>query len=155
MGSTYNKINNLYNIDYNIIDSLNYGSYRQHNFNSLMSVTNPFGNYIDINSLEKFCNYNLGVNTTKNIINKNTENINDNFSSNEIKINEIFFRIYKNINKNNYLFFSNIQYPSFHIDLNYENDSKQYNNVYKYNLLEKKKNKNYLYNQSFLNNIEE
>jgi hypothetical protein len=60
----FEKINNLYlNVNHLNNDSYNYGIHRQHNFASLNSTLPSYSTLVDKNSLNKFFQYSLSVNT--------------------------------------------------------------------------------------------
>jgi hypothetical protein len=62
----YDNIRDLYLSDSNSQDSNYYGIRRQHNFNSISSVTNNFNSNLDNNSLAKLTNYNFNISTVNN-----------------------------------------------------------------------------------------
>jgi len=75
----YNKINSLYNLESNLLESMSYGSARQHNFNSLKSIPNTNTSLLDPNSFNKYNNYNLNI---SNSLNNNVVNIDYFFNNN-------------------------------------------------------------------------
>jgi len=56
----YNKLSNLYNNNSNLTNTGSYGTYRQHNFNSLNSVSNMFTNHIDEKAISISGSWNVG-----------------------------------------------------------------------------------------------
>ena len=64
----YSKINSLYMNENLYSDSLNYGLKRQHNLTSIAATTNTYSTFLDKNSMDKYLNYNLQLNSS---INKN------------------------------------------------------------------------------------
>jgi hypothetical protein len=100
----FEKINNLY-LSVNSLnnDSYNYGIHRQHNFTSLNSTLPSYSTLVDKNSLNKFFDYSLSVNT------ENNNKISNGVSYNSISENNIKLNKYSNVvlNKlNNNLFLS-------------------------------------------------
>ena len=66
--SRYNKIWNLYLSEADSTSSINYGTYRQHNFNPIKSSSNMWTTSLDRNCLDKLMCYNLGTSTPENRI---------------------------------------------------------------------------------------
>jgi hypothetical protein len=130
---TFNKLNNLYVNDSLLSESTNYGIRRQHNYNSLMSIQNLSNSVLDKKSVNKYYNYNLNYN-------KSFENLEySNLYNLESKINN-FLNKTNFINKN-MKFLNYIHFPDLNTFLNRYSDSKQFANLFKYNLgnLSKKK----------------
>jgi len=60
----YGKINDLYLSNSDSQDSMYYGTRRQHNFNSISSLTNNFNSNLDNKSLNTMLSYNSGFQTS-------------------------------------------------------------------------------------------
>jgi hypothetical protein len=100
----FEKISNLYlNINSINNNSYNYGIHKQHNFTSLNSTLPAYSTLVDKNSLNKFFEYSLSVNT------KNNSLLSNNISYNSINEGNNSLNQYSNtiLNKlNNNLFLS-------------------------------------------------
>jgi hypothetical protein len=145
--SNYQRISTLYNTDYKLMTSLNYGIYRQHNYNSILSSTKNVSTTLDKNSIDKFLSYNLNYNDSRNnglndystlsdynhlLHTKNstlTNNINNFFSNKPVK--------HVNLSLT-----SDTQYPTLNSFLGSETDAKQQTNTINFlpqNFLKKQK----------------
>jgi hypothetical protein len=151
----YSKLSNLYFNDVDVLDSLNYGTFRQHNYISSKSLNNNFLSKIDSKNINKFLNYNYNINyNSKSSVNdlSNIKLHNRNSKNNFLKVNEMVNTL--NLSKNK-LYTQFLNYPTKTSLLNSENDAKQYNNTIKYNLNLKFNKKNFLgkdYINSFTDN---
>jgi len=146
--SSFNKVSRLYNIDSNLIDSLSYGTYRQQTYNSLSSTTNLFTSYIDNISLDKYLNYNLNtrrtVDETMNYKIDALNNFNQSRRENLFIVNDFYLHLNNILNIRNIMFDRVLRYPLFTTFINYELDSKQYSNIFKYMLNPNLKQRSYL-----------
>jgi hypothetical protein len=130
---TFNKLSSLYINDNLLNESVNYGIRRQHNYNSLMSIQNLSNSVLDKKSVNKYYTYNLNYT-------KSFENLEyGKFYNLEFKINNFLNKT--NFNNNNIKFLNYIRFPEVNSFLNRYSDSKQFSNLFKYNLniLPKKK----------------
>lgn len=138
--SNYQRISLLYNTDFKLMSSLNYGICRQHNYNSLMSSTKSPLTTLDKHSIDKYLSYNL--NTHK----SNAEPVNDyshisDHSHTKRNAPDAVTSYGKNVS--NYLsnkspdnrhqsLSTSTQYPTLNSFINSETDSKQTTNTLKF-----------------------
>lgn len=131
----YQKIANLYLNDTLPNNSPSYGTFRQHNYSSMLSTTNSFNSLLDSNSLNKFMEYNL---ETPNKSKSTTLGYNLGTSSREnvLNTNSNTLRLLNLTDKNsmsaNYSLQKLVNYPTTTSLFSAETDSKQLNNSFKY-----------------------
>ena len=131
----YQKIANLYLNDTLPNNSPSYGTFRQHNYSSMMSTTNSFNSLLDNKSLNKFMEYNLD---TPNTLNSSTMSYNLNTASRENVLNtdsntlRLLNLTDKSAESSNYSLEKLVNYPTTTSLLSSETDAKQLNNSFKY-----------------------
>lgn len=131
----YQKIANLYLNDTLPNNSPSYGTFRQHNYSSMMSTTNSFNSLLDNKSLNKFMEYNLDTTSTAN---SNSMGYNLNTASRENVLNtdsntlRLLSLTDKSSESSNYSLQKLVNYPTTTSLLSAEIDSKQLNNSFKY-----------------------
>lgn len=131
----YKKIANLYLNDTLPNNAASYGTFRQHNYSSVMSTTNTFNSLLDNKSLNKFMEYNLDHKSTKqtnslhyNMSTSPRDKVLDT-SSNTLRLLNLTDE--KSLTSNSSLG-KLIQYPTSTGFLSAESDSKQLSNPFKY-----------------------
>lgn len=152
----YKKIANLYLNDTLSNNAASYGTFRQHNYSSVMSTTNTFNSLLDNKSLNKFMEYNLDHKSTKqtnslhyNMSTSPRDKVLDT-SSNTLRLLNLTDE--KSLTSNSSLG-KLIQYPTSTGFLSAESDSKQLSNPFKY-LLNNKWSKKTFINNRFVSNNE-
>jgi len=133
----YNKISNLYMNDLSLLNSSNYGTFRQHNYVTPKSLSNTFLTKIDNQNINKFLNYNYSI------LNQNTRSVTD-LSQNNLNLREgvlapkVSIKVNEMLNifnfKNNIVKLQLLNYPTKMSIINSTNDQKHYNNPLKYTL---------------------
>jgi hypothetical protein len=138
--SNYARIASLYNTDLKLASASTYGMYRQHTYNSLLSISKNKNLVIDPLSISKFYDYNLN----KACLNNKTLSDNSGYAnytyegSNTLTL-DFFSKVKTNIflNKNNFI----LNYPLYLSIMGSETDSKPFTNPFKAsNTIIKKKN---------------
>lgn len=155
--SKYKNLSNLYINDLLFTDSYLYGLKRQHNFLSSNSILNNQTTFLNLNSINKFVNFNFNNNINySNKVNqfnnysffKKINNVN--LSNFILRTNNIFFKNYFN---NDLIFLNNsLSYNNFISSIN-DNSDKNKINYPIYKLFNNKLKKNHFYNSSNLNQL--
>jgi len=133
----YKKLSNLYLNDTLPTNTSSYGTFRQHNYSSMMATTNTFNSLLDASSLNKFMEYNLDY-----VNNDSAKSINYNMSTaareNSLTTDSNTLRVLnltdQKLSQSNHSLAKLVQYPTSTSLLNAESDAKQLNNPFKYAL---------------------
>jgi len=155
--SKYKTISNLYINDSLFTDSYLYGLKRQHNFLSANSTFNNQSTFLNLNSVNKFVNFNFKNNINFEIKTNQSNNLNffkknNNLSttSNSLRINSIFNKLHSDNNLN---FFNNsLSFSNFISSIN-DNSDKPKLNYPMYKLFNTKLKQNKFYNYGNLNKL--
>lgn len=155
--SKYKTISNLYINDSLFTDSYLYGLKRQHNFLSANSTFNNQSTFLNLNSVNKFVNFNFKNNINFEIKTNQSNNLNffkknNNLSttSNSLRINNIFNKLHSDNNLN---FFNNsLSFSNFISSIN-DNSDKPKLNYPMYKLFNTKLKQNKFYNYGNLNKL--
>jgi len=155
--SKYKTISNLYINDSLFTDSYLYGLKRQHNFLSANSTFNNQSTFLNLNSVNKFVNFNFKNNINFEIKTNQSNNLNffkknNNLSttSNSLRINSIFNKLHSDNNLN---FFNNsLSFSNFISSINYNSDKPKLNYPM-YKLFNAKLKQNKFYNYGNLNKL--
>jgi hypothetical protein len=123
-----------------LLNSSTYGTFRQHNYNSNASLTNNFVTCLDSNSVNKFLDYNYGLNKNPNLDVSQLESYDRSNDKGEVNLTLNTFS--PNLSSYNSLPPTSLNFLSSEID------SKQFSNPFKYALNEKWNNKVFLNNSS-------
>jgi hypothetical protein len=139
--SNYCRIASLYNTDLKLASASTYGMYRQHTYNSLLSISKNQNLVIDPLSISKFYDYNLNKTTTTNNISldDNSGYANHAYENQNTLSLDFLAKIKTNIflNKNNFI----LNYPLYLSIMGSETDAKPLTNPFKAsNTMLKKKN---------------
>jgi hypothetical protein len=138
--SNYCRIAALYNTDLKLASASTYGMYRQHTYNSLLSVSKNQNLIIDPLSISKFYDYNLNKTYLSNgSLSDNSGYANYTYENKNLLTLDFLSKIKTNIflNKNNF----NLNYPLYLSIMGSETDAKPFTNPFKMsNTALKKKN---------------
>jgi len=125
----YTKLSSLYQNDSNLLNSSTYGTFRQHNYNSNASLTNNFVTCLDAPSVNKFLDYNYGLNKSSNLDLSQVEGYNRSETDAELNLNLT--------NLTGTPSQPDSSFPANLTLLSSEVDNKQFSNPFKYALNEK------------------
>jgi hypothetical protein len=138
--SNYSRLASLYNTDLKLASASTYGMYRQHTYNSLLSISKNQNLVIDPLSISKFYDYNLNKsNTTITPLSDNSGYANYAYANENVLSLDFLSKIKTNIflSKNNFT----LNYPLYLSIMGSETDSKSFTNPFKTSntVLKKKK----------------
>jgi hypothetical protein len=128
--SNYARIASLYNTDLKLASASTYGMYRQHTYNSLLSISKNQNLIIDPLSISKFYDYNLNkTNFNKTSLSDNSGYANYRYEDKNILSLDFLSKIKTNIflNKNNFT----LNYPLYASIMGSETDAKPFTNPFK------------------------
>jgi len=141
----YSKISDIYVTDVESSNSLNYGTFRQHNYIVTKALNNNFSTKFENNNIDRFLNYNYGVDkNADNIIQDlSTVKLHTRYSNTQtsVKVNETLNLFKAGQTPLNTQF---LNHPTKLLLLGSESDAKQYTNLVKYSLVNKFFKKNFL-----------
>jgi hypothetical protein len=134
--TSFAKISSLYKTDQKLVSSMAYGTKRQHNYNSLLSVTPITQSTIDNYSVNQYFSYNLNTKYKSKPTSFFNSSDNENFSFNNTKNvnNNIIKMIPYQINFNPFNIFTNnsSNFKSLMSSFSIDTDSQKVNNDFKY-----------------------